>query len=186
MKPIRNHLSYANVVATLALVFAMSGGALAATHYAINSTKQINPKVLKRLKGTAGPQGTTGKVGPAGSTGAPGPQGTGGKEGPAGPTHVASGVVFTNPEGGVSILEENASPGVTVTVKLLSPAVWELVATGLGEGCPLPALTPQFGAGGTFTVGIQGSGCTPGTNMGVVVHTSDNENREWSFLWVGI
>lgn len=45
----RHRLSYANVAATLALVFSMSGGALAATHYLINSTKQINPKVLKKL-----------------------------------------------------------------------------------------------------------------------------------------
>jgi hypothetical protein len=31
MERIRRHLSYANVAATLALVFAMSGGAIAAT-----------------------------------------------------------------------------------------------------------------------------------------------------------
>jgi Collagen triple helix repeat (20 copies) len=74
----RRHLNYANVVATLALVFAMSGGALAAKHYLINSTKQINPKVLKKLKGNAG---KTGATGPAGVAGAPGPQG---KEGSAG------------------------------------------------------------------------------------------------------
>jgi hypothetical protein len=36
--PIRRHLSYANVVATMALVFAMSGSALAAKHYLITST----------------------------------------------------------------------------------------------------------------------------------------------------
>jgi hypothetical protein len=41
--------SYANVVATLALVLAMSGGALAASHYLITSTKQISPRVLKKL-----------------------------------------------------------------------------------------------------------------------------------------
>jgi cytoskeletal protein RodZ len=45
----RRRLNYANVTATLALFFAMSGGALAAKHYLINSTKQINPKVLKAL-----------------------------------------------------------------------------------------------------------------------------------------
>ena len=56
----RRHLNYANVVATFALVFAMSGGALAAKHYLINSTKQIKPSVLKQLKGNAG------KTGPAG------------------------------------------------------------------------------------------------------------------------
>jgi hypothetical protein len=54
MGSIRRHLNYANVVATLALLFAMSGGALAASHYLINSTTQINPKVLKKLKGRSG------------------------------------------------------------------------------------------------------------------------------------
>ena len=89
MNSLRKHLSYANVVATLALVFAMSGGALAASHYLINSTKQINPKVLKKLKGSGaiGPQGApgttgaTGARGPAGANGAEGPKGA---EGPAG------------------------------------------------------------------------------------------------------
>jgi hypothetical protein len=48
----RRHLTYANVTATLALVLAMSGGALAAKHYVINSTTEINPKVLKSLDAT--------------------------------------------------------------------------------------------------------------------------------------
>ncbi len=65
----RRHLSYANVVATMALVFAMSGGALAANHYLINSTKQINPKVLKKLAGKAGKTGATGATGAAGKEG---------------------------------------------------------------------------------------------------------------------
>ena len=77
----RRHLNYANVVATLALVFAMSGGALAAKHYLINSTKQINPKVLKKLKGNAG---KTGATGPAGAPGKEGPQGKEGKTGSQG------------------------------------------------------------------------------------------------------
>ncbi|HWY18280.1 MAG TPA: hypothetical protein VNY27_06160 [Solirubrobacteraceae bacterium] len=57
-------------------MFAMSGGALAAKHYLINSTKQINPKVLKSLKGNtgaAGVPGTQGKEGPQGKEGAPNP-----------------------------------------------------------------------------------------------------------------
>jgi hypothetical protein len=74
----RRRLSYANVTATLALVFAMSGGALAANSYLINSTKQINPKVLKKLTGKSGKKGATG------TTGATGPQGPAGKEGPKG------------------------------------------------------------------------------------------------------
>lgn len=48
----RRHLTYANVTATLALVLAMSGGAFAAKHYLVNSTKQIDPKVLNSLAET--------------------------------------------------------------------------------------------------------------------------------------
>src|SRR5271163_1171599 len=83
----RKRLSYANVTATLALVFAMSGGAMAANHYLITSTKQINPKVLKKLtgkpgtNGTAGATGATGPTGPAGSPGAAGAKGEKGETG---------------------------------------------------------------------------------------------------------
>ena len=52
MKALRGKLSYANVTATLALVFAMSGGALAAKHYILNSTSQVNPRVLRSLETT--------------------------------------------------------------------------------------------------------------------------------------
>jgi hypothetical protein len=79
---IQRRLSYANVVATLALVFAMSGGALAAKRYLVNSTKQINPKVLKKLKGQNGRNGGTGATGPAGPAGSPGPAGREGAQGP--------------------------------------------------------------------------------------------------------
>jgi hypothetical protein len=76
-----SRLTYANIAATLALVFAMAGGAVAATHYLITSTKQISPKVLASLKGA---KGTAGTPGAPGSTGAPGPAGSAGPAGPAG------------------------------------------------------------------------------------------------------
>jgi hypothetical protein len=78
---IGSRLTVANIAATLALVFAMSGGALAATHYLLNSTKQINPKVLKALKGRNGVAGPTGSPGAAGTPGAQGPQGKAGANG---------------------------------------------------------------------------------------------------------
>jgi hypothetical protein len=90
MNSVRKHLSYANIVATLALVFAMSGGALAASHYLINSTKQINPKVRKALKGNTGRTGTTGPRGAAGAQGASGSQGVEGAKGPAGLSALSS------------------------------------------------------------------------------------------------
>ena len=86
---LRTHATYANVVATLALFLAMSGGAAyAASHYLITSTKQIKPSVLSSLKGkagAAGPNGSTGAVGAQGAQGAAGPAG------PAGPAGVAGG-----------------------------------------------------------------------------------------------
>jgi Collagen triple helix repeat (20 copies) len=83
----RRRLSYANVTATLALVFAMSGGAMAANHYLITSTKQISPKVLKKLTGKTGAPGANGAIGVTGVTGPQGPtgkEGTLGKEGSVG------------------------------------------------------------------------------------------------------
>ncbi|HEY1451131.1 MAG TPA: hypothetical protein VGF47_09265 [Solirubrobacteraceae bacterium] len=84
MHRIRRRLSYANVVATLALLFAMSGGALAANHYLVNSTKQINPKVLKKLRGVRGARGSTGQAGPTGAQGAKGVAGPKGSDGAKG------------------------------------------------------------------------------------------------------
>ncbi len=86
----RGRLTYANVAATLALVFAMSGGAVAASHYLINSTKQINPKVVKKLRGAPGAQGAAGARGATGSAGAPGKEGLPGKEGQPGASASAS------------------------------------------------------------------------------------------------
>jgi hypothetical protein len=62
----------------------MSGGALAARHYLINSTKQINPKVLKKLHGARGGLGPTGSVGPQGIQGPEGKRGAKGEKGDAG------------------------------------------------------------------------------------------------------
>jgi len=90
-------MTYANVAATLALVFAMGGSAVAASHYLITSKKQISPKVVRELsgkQGVAGPagasgaQGASGPQGPAGAqglTGEEGEKGTPGPEGKAGP-----------------------------------------------------------------------------------------------------
>lgn len=81
---LKPRITYANVAATVALVFSMTGGALAAKHYLINSVKQINPKVVKVLKGKAGPTGPVGPAGPAGLTGPAGPTGPTGPQGPKG------------------------------------------------------------------------------------------------------
>ena len=90
MARIRQHVSYANVVATLALVFAMSGGAIAATGGFAGASSSIKVcvggnGVLKLLTGrrcksgekavSLSQQGPTGAQGATGSPGATGPQG---------------------------------------------------------------------------------------------------------------
>jgi hypothetical protein len=59
----------------------LGGTSLAARHYLINSTSQINPKVLKKLKGNTGPPGKTGPTGPAGAAGLAGAKGLEGGKG---------------------------------------------------------------------------------------------------------
>jgi hypothetical protein len=81
---IRKRFTYTNVAATLALVFAMSGGAYAANRFLITSTKQISPKVLKALKGVRGANGANGANGAPGANGPAGPAGPGGPTGPGG------------------------------------------------------------------------------------------------------
>ncbi len=108
---IRKRLTYANVVATLALLFAMSGGALAASKYLITSTKQISPKVVKQLKGKAGPAGATGKEGALGKEGPPGKDGA---EGKAGEPGTARAYAFINTAGEVSHAKGITQANVTL------------------------------------------------------------------------
>jgi hypothetical protein len=90
MDRIRRHLSYANVVATLALVFAMSGGAIAASGGFSSSGKlracvngEGGLRLLKSGKHCARGQKTV-AWNQQGPTGAPGTKGTGGASGAAG------------------------------------------------------------------------------------------------------
>jgi hypothetical protein len=104
MERIRQRLSYANVAATLALVFAMSGGAIAATGGFTTASSSIKAcvgsnGVLKVLTGKKcksgqkavswnqqGPAGSQGPAGAQGATGATGPTGTAGLNGDPGPS----------------------------------------------------------------------------------------------------
>jgi hypothetical protein len=133
----RSRFTYSNVVATLALVFAMSGGAFAASKYLITSTKQIKPSVLSSLKGKAGPAGTAGAAGPAGAVGS---AGAAGAQGPAGPQGAAGengapGVEGKAGKNGTNGKEGSPwTAGGTLPVGSTETGVWTMgpVATGAG------------------------------------------------------
>jgi hypothetical protein len=119
----RFHVTPATVIATLALVFAMTGGAYAASKYLITSTKQISPKVLKALKGANGKNGTAGPAGPAGAAGAgtAGAQGAQGAQGPQGSagTNGEKGAPGTN--GGVGPTGATGAQGATGEINTAGP-----------------------------------------------------------------
>ncbi len=98
----RKRLTYSNVAATLALVFALTGGAFAATnhnggsnsvaltaatgHASIPATaRSAKSKAKTGPRGPAGPKGATGAAGPSGPGGPAGPAGATGPGGPQGP-----------------------------------------------------------------------------------------------------
>jgi Collagen triple helix repeat (20 copies) len=77
LSPLRNRFGIPGVIAVIALVFAMLGGA-----YAANNSG--GSKATASAKGKPGPRGKTGKTGPAGPTGPQGPAGPAGAKGDAG------------------------------------------------------------------------------------------------------
>jgi hypothetical protein len=108
---IRRRLSYTNVLMTLALVFAMSGGAYAAGRYVITSTKQIKPSVLKQLQGKPGATGATGPAGPSGLKGETGATGPAGPTGPKGETGATGPAGPTGPKGETGATGHEGTPG---------------------------------------------------------------------------
>ncbi len=137
---IRKRFTYANVAMTLALVFAMTGGAYAASKYVITSTKQISPKVLKSLKGANGKNGPAGPAGPAGAAGA----GTAGAAGPQGPAGAKGETGKEGEKGKEGKTGKEGSPwtaGGTLPSGASETGVWgqtELPAEGGSLGLQIP------------------------------------------------
>ena len=87
---IRKHLTPSTAIAILALVFAITGGAFAATGNggsggAKATASTASPRSTAAAKKKAAPKPVRGPAGPKGATGATGPAGAAGSTGPAGP-----------------------------------------------------------------------------------------------------
>lgn len=184
---VRSRLTYANVVATLALVFAMSGGALAASHYLITSTKQISPKVLKALKGKPGPAGPAGAPGKEGGTGKAGTNGNNGTAGSNGASVNASEVQVGEPAcnelggskftvGGTETFACNGEKGKAGT---------SVTNTAVSQGnanCEEGGTEFKVGSGGTATFACNGKEGSPWTDKGQLP-AGATETGTWSFFY---
>jgi hypothetical protein len=73
------------------------------------------------------------------------------------------------------------SPGVNVTITHNSTGQWTFNATGLGNGCPLPALTSASPAVTYITSGTCGGG-----SVSIGVASNDGQDDAWSFTIVGV
>jgi hypothetical protein len=190
-------LTYANVALTLALVFAMSGGAYAAKRYLITSTKQISPSVLKSLKGAngkegangangaQGPQGPQGNPGAAGGPGPQGVQGEKGATGAAGAKGAAGAMGPPGPTGPQGPLQKGVSEGGEWSISTFAKGQ-ELRVTAISFNIPLekalagaavhfiqPGETLPTGCSGTAAAPVATSGnlCVFAVNMGTNMET---------------
>jgi hypothetical protein len=144
------HMSPAAVLAFLALVFAITGGAYAAsgnghgnaaavsnasTARFVAAKSKTKSKVKAGLRGPAGPKGATGETGAAGATGATGatgPAGSAGTPGATGPQG-PQGPAGANGEPGAK--GENGTTGFTATLpsEKTEAGVWSVAASSAGE-----------------------------------------------------
>jgi Collagen triple helix repeat (20 copies) len=81
LSPLRNRFGIPGVISVIALVFAMFGGAYAATQSGVHYKKTKVVKGPRGPKGPAGPAGAVGATGPAGPAGAKGDAGAAGANG---------------------------------------------------------------------------------------------------------
>lgn len=84
LSPLRNRFGIPGVISVIALVFAMLGGAYAASNDSGSSKATASAKAKKGPRGPKGPAGPAGAAGPAGPQGPAGPAGAKGDKGDTG------------------------------------------------------------------------------------------------------
>jgi hypothetical protein len=173
MNFLRQRLTYANVIATLALFLVLGGGAYAATQLPRNSvgTGQLKPeavtagKIAKKTRnqlqgargpaGAQGPQGKTGAKGTTGAKGATGAKGDTGARGPAGtdgtgPAFEVFGTLKSIGVGATPVVAENLPAGAyvssaNVVVEATAPGTVTCTLSSGGEA------SANFGVVGQIT-----------------------------------
>ncbi len=148
---VRRHLTPGTFIACIALVFAVTGGAFAATGSGgggggsgVKASASVTPAAVvakakakpKPKAGARGPAGPAGKNGASGANGAPGATGPAGAAGAAGGRGEAGAVGPTGPQGPQGEKGESGTTGFTETLpsgKTLK-GDWNLTATATAAG----------------------------------------------------
>jgi hypothetical protein len=109
---LRNRFGIPGVISVIALVFAMLGGAYAASNgdSGKGATASAKKKAAKGPRGPKGAKGATGAAGPAGPAGAPGAKGDVGAAGAAG----EKGATGANGTDGNTVLSGTATPTAAI------------------------------------------------------------------------
>ncbi len=127
MRKVRQHISPASILALVALVFAVTGGAYAATGGAGNDNSHATAQASKAKKKKSSSVGKPGPRGPAGPAGPQGPAGPAGPQGPAGAQGASGQAGAAGAKGENGTNGSNGKDGTSVTSKAI-PA-------GTGQPC---------------------------------------------------
>jgi hypothetical protein len=153
--------SYANVAATLALIFALGGTAVAAGRYVITSARQVKPGALGLVDFSRA--ATAGLRGPRGHTGL---QGAPGQQGPPGPP-AATYYAYAGADGSW----RSGSAAATVTRN----SAGDYTVTVVGDNTECPAVATTTDNFGFANVALQG----PATGgWSYELHTADTSGTQ--------
>jgi hypothetical protein len=204
---LHRHLSYANVMATIALFVALGGSSYAAIALSNNSVKSkhigkgqvkrsdvgknaVTSAKVKNLSLLAedfkagqlptGPQGPTGNTGPQGPQGVQGVQGVQGEQGQQGPAGTARAYGFINGDGTV---DAQRSFKVGDSLKFSTGVYCVHLDPSIDLSTVSPVASLVFSSGGIGVAsGVCGSGGAPGIQINTYNSSGGAADRAFTLL----
>jgi hypothetical protein len=179
---LRSRITYANVVATLALFLAVGGAtAIAASHLGKNTvgSKQLKANAVTAAKIKNGAVTQT-KISPAAQTALKGATGAQGPAGPTGPAGTALAFARIEENGTVDLTKSKGLTSANVT----HPATGLYCFSGLSFTPKNAVASPQFFEPKPVTLALfmgQYEGCPSGTQVSVQMLQEGNTGRNSPF-----